>query len=275
MILKKHGFHFTKALGQNFLTDEAVPGEIARLSGLNKDVGVIEIGAGMGTLTAALADYAKKVTALEIDKSLLPVLADTLKDFSNIEIINSDILKTDLAALKDEHFGDMPVFVCANLPYYITTPVIMYLLESKLPFEAITVMVQEEVARRLCANADTADYGSISVAVRYYTEPEIVLRVPKEAFVPMPKVNSAVVRMKIRKAPAVTISDEKDFFVLVRSAFAQRRKTFVNSVCNTLPALTKENVILALKTCGLSENIRGEALNIDEFARLSNILFKK
>lgn len=237
-------------------------------------MGVIEIGAGMGTLTAALSEVAGKVAALELDRSLLPVLDDTLNGFTNINVIHGDILKTDLDALIKTQFPDMSVAVCANLPYYITTPVIMYLLESRIPLESITVMVQREVALRLCAEAATPDYGSISVAVRYYAEPEIVLSVPAASFLPQPKVDSAVVKMTIRKTPAVTVSDEKTFFMLVRAAFAQRRKTFANSVSATFPGICKENVISALKTCGLDENIRGEAININNFARLHNELFK-
>lgn len=229
----------------------------------------------MGTLTAELSKVSKKVVALEIDRSLLPVLDDTLKEFKNIEIVNNDILKTDLYELINKHFYNMPVSVCANLPYYITTPVIMYLLESRIPFLSVTVMVQREVGKRLCAKAGTSDYGAVSLAVEYYTKAEIVLEVPASSFVPAPKVNSAVVKMTLREKPAVEVSDEKTFFLLIKAAFSQRRKTFVNSVCNTLQNLSKENVISALKTCGLNENIRGEEINIEKFASLHNKLFKK
>ncbi len=274
-ILKKHGFHFSKSLGQNFLTDENVPKEIARLCADDRSCGIIEIGAGMGTLTRELSKVCKKVVSLEIDTALIPVLKETLAECENVTVINADVLKTDIKKLAEDNFPDMDVYIAANLPYYITTPVIMHILESGAPVKAMTVMVQREVAKRLCADEKSSDYGAISLAVAYTAEPQILFDVPPQSFIPQPSVYSSVVKMTLRDTPLVAPKSPENFFKLIKAAFACRRKTFVNSVCATLPELKKENVTEALKSCNLAENIRGEAINIRDFASLSDLLFKK
>ncbi len=266
-ILARHGFHFSKALGQNFIVNPSVCPRMADESGIDETCGVIEIGAGIGVLTAELAKRAKKVVVIEIDTKLLPILDETLKDFDNIEIINQDVLKTDLAALIKEKFDGMPVYVCANLPYYITSPVIMTLLESRLPIEAVTVMVQKEAAQRLCAPVGSRLSGAVTVAVDYYAEAQKLFDVSAGSFMPAPKVDSCVIRMDIRKEPEIEISDEKLFFRMVHAAFGQRRKTAANSI-SAGSGIPKDIVIKAIEECGFEPSVRAEGLNMAELANL-------
>lgn len=266
-ILARHGFHFSKALGQNFIVNPSVCPRMAEESGIDENCGVIEIGAGIGVLTAELAKRAKKVVVIEIDTKLLPILDETLKDFDNIEIINQDVLKTDLAALIKEKFDGMPVYVCANLPYYITSPVIMTLLESRLPIEAVTVMVQKEAAQRLCAPVGSRLSGAVTVAVDYYAEAQKLFDVSAGSFMPAPKVDSCVIRMDIRKEPEIEISDEKLFFGMVHAAFGQRRKTAANSI-SAGSGIPKDIVIKAIEECGFEPSVRAEGLNMAELADL-------
>ncbi len=267
-ILGRHGFHFSKALGQNFIVNPSVCPRMAEESGIDETCGVIEIGAGIGVLTAELAKRAKKVVCVELDTRLLPILAETLADFDNIEIINQDVLKTDLAALIEEKFKGMPVYVCANLPYYITSPVIMTLLESRLPIEAITVMVQREAAQRLCAPVGSRLSGAVTVAVDYYAEAKKLFDVSAGSFMPAPKVDSAVIRMDIRKEPHIHISDEELFFRMVHAAFGQRRKTAANSISSG-SGIPKDAVIKAIEECGFEPSVRAEGLSMAELAELS------
>lgn len=271
-LLGKHGFSFSKALGQNFIIDDAVCPEMARLSGITEEDGVIEIGPGIGVLTVELAKRAKKVVAIELDTRLIPLLAETLTDHRNVEVINADVLKTDLHALIKEHFADVKkVFVCANLPYYITSPIIMYLLEANLPIEALTVMVQKEAAERLCADVGSRDAGAVTVAVDYYANAQRLFGVKNTSFMPAPKVDSEVIRLAVRKEPPVTVKNEKFFFSMVRAAFSQRRKTAANSI-GSLMGISKENIYAALDKAGLDRSVRAEALTMDELARLSDAL---
>ena len=240
-LAEKHGFSFSKGLGQNFLINPSVCPRIAEMGGAEAGCGVLEIGTGFGVLTAELAKRADKVAAVEIDTRLLPVLDETLSEFDNVKIINQDILKTDVAALLQEEFGSMPVSVCANLPYYITSPILMLLLESRLPITAITVMVQKETAQRLCAPVGTRESGAITVAVHYYGEPRRLFDVSRGSFMPAPKVDSAVIRIDVRKQPLDPELDEEFFFRMVRAGFSQRRKTVVNA----LSAYLKRRILLA------------------------------
>ena len=267
-ILARHGFHFSKSLGQNFIINPSVCPRMAAESGIDADSGVIEIGAGIGVLTAELAKLAKKVVCIELDKRLLPILGETLKDFDNIEIINQDVLKTDLAALIKEKFDRMPVYVCANLPYYITSPVIMTLLESRLPIEAITVMVQREAAQRLCARVGSRLSGAVTVAVDYYARAEKLFDVSAGSFMPAPKVDSSVIRMDIRKEPETELTDEKMFFKMVHAAFGQRRKTAANSISSGM-GIPKELAARAIAECGLPPAVRAEELDMRELSQLS------
>ena len=273
-ILADTGFKFSKSLGQNFLTDENVLSKIVEASEC-EGAGVIEIGPGFGTLTQRLAGKAKKVVAIEIDKTGIPVLNDNLSDFSNVKIINDDVLKCDLPRILEEEFKGERVKIAANLPYYITTPIIMHVLESKLKVDSLTVMIQKEVAMRIDARVGTKDYGALSVAVNYYAVPEIVTNVPPSAFIPQPKVSSTVIKLTMREEAPVKVSDEKGFFKVVKASFAQRRKTLLNALSNS-PAipLSKEEVRLALESAGIDEKRRGETLTIQEFANLSNEIFK-
>lgn len=270
-LLQKNGFTFKKSLGQNFLINPDVCPAMADAA-CDKDTGVIEIGPGIGVLTAELSKRAKRVTAIELDERLKKILPVTLADCDNVEIIYADVLKTDLKALIAEKFSDCTrVAVCANLPYYITSPIVMSLLESKLPIDSITVMVQKEAAERLCANVGTREAGAVSAAVSYYAEPEILFSVGKDSFMPPPKVDSAVIQLHIRENPPVKVLDEAKFFRLIRASFAQRRKTLVNTVSNTA-GIDKESIKKALAQLGLSETVRGERLTLDELAELSNLL---
>lgn len=267
-LLARHGFHFSKALGQNFIVNPSICPRMAEESGIDENCGVIEIGAGIGVLTAELAKRAKKVVVIEIDTKLLPILDETLKDFDNIEIINQDVLKTDLAALIKEKFADMPVYVCANLPYYITSPVIMALLESRLPLKAITVMVQKEAAQRLCAPVGSRLSGAVTAAVDYYAEAYKLFDVSAGSFMPAPKVDSCVIRMDIRPEPENPVSDEKLFFRMVHAAFGQRRKTAANSISSGM-GVSKEIIAKAIEECGFEPSVRAETLKMSDLAALS------
>ena len=270
-VLQKYGFVFQKRFGQNFLIDTHVLEKIIRASEITKDDFVLEIGPGIGTMTQYLADSARAVTAVEIDDALIPILQDTLKDWDNVNIIHGDILKTDIQKIADEKNQGKAIKVVANLPYYITTPIIMGLFESHVPVESITVMVQKEVADRMQTGPGSKDYGALSLAVQYYAEPEIVANVPPNCFMPRPKVGSAVIRLKRHKEPPVQVQNEKLMFRLIRASFNQRRKTMSNGLKNSQELnYTKEQVESAISACGLPLNIRGEALSLEQFAALTN-----
>jgi len=270
-LLERHGFHFSKAKGQNFLTQSWVPQQIAMEAGVDNTCGVLEIGPGIGPLTQQLCLRANKVVAVEVDQNLKPVLAETMAPHDNLEIIFGDVLKQDIAALVKEKFGDLRIKACANLPYYITSDILAALLEAKC-FEAVTVMVQKEVAQRICAKPGTAAYGAFTVFCQYYTDPEILFDVPPNCFIPQPKVTSAVLHLHVRQAPVCPVSDEKLFFKVVRGSFAQRRKTLVNGLSAVFGALSKAQLTEILVECGFSPNVRGETLSIPEFARLAEAI---
>ena len=270
-VLSKHGFNFSKALGQNFLVNPSVCPRMAENCGADEKTGVIEIGAGIGVLTAELAKRAKKVVSIELDTRLLPVLSETLSEFDNVEIVNADVMKTDLHALIKEKFQGMDVVVCANLPYYITSPIITMLLEEKLPIKAITVMIQKEAADRLSTPVGSRDSGAITVCTNYYAEVKHLFNVSRGSFMPPPNVDSTVIKLQIRPEPAVKVSDEKKFFRMVKAAFAQRRKTAVNSIASGM-GLSKNQVAEALQKSGLDVNVRAEKLTMEELAALSENL---
>ena len=268
-----NGFTFKKSLGQNFLTDLSVCERMAKRA--DKDTYVLEIGPGAGVLTKQLCREAKRVIAIEIDTRLKPILEKELAGFDNVKVIFADVLKLDLKSLIKEEFGENArVIICANLPYYITSPIIMGILCQRLPVESLTVMVQKEAAERLCAEVGDRAAGAVTAAVRYYSRPEILFLVKKESFVPAPKVDSAVINLEILNEPPVEVLDEKFFMSVVKSCFAQRRKTLLNSVSNTL-GISKETIKAALLKLGLSESVRGESLTLSNLADLSNILYKK
>ena len=269
-LLSRHGFHFSKSLGQNFLIDASIPIQIAEASGADDTCCVLEIGPGIGPLTSQLARRARKVVAVELDQTLLPVLAETLADFSNVAVISGDIMKLDLPQLVQEHFDGLTPIVCANLPYNITTPVLTKLAESGL-FHSLTVMIQKEVAQRVCAAPGAPECGAFSLLMQYYTVPELLFEVPNSCFMPPPKVTSAVVRCVTRKAPPVQVRSEEAFWRTVRAGFALRRKTLVNSL-QTGWQLPKEQLAAIVAGCGLSPTVRGEALGLEEYARLSDAL---
>ena len=271
-LLNRHGFKFSKALGQNFLINPTVCPRMAEACGADENTGVIEVGPGFGVLTAELAKRAIKVVSIELDERLLPVLDETLAEFDNVEVINSDVLKVDLHKLIEEKFSGIKVAVCANLPYYITSPVIMHLLESKLPVENITVMVQKEAAQRLCAPVGSRDAGAVTVAVDYYADAEKIFDVSAGSFMPAPKVDSSVIRLNVRKQPPIDLSDEKLFFRMVKAVFAQRRKTAANSISAGM-SLPKETVYKAIEAAGYSENVRAESFTLNELASLANEIF--
>ncbi len=272
-VLQRHGFTFSKALGQNFIVNPSVCPRIAEEGGAREGVGVLEVGAGIGVLTAELAKRADKVVCVELDTRLLPVLDETLADYDNIKIINGDILKVDLHKILEEEFGDMPVIVCANLPYYITSPVIMRLLESRLNIESVTVMVQKEAAVRLCAEVGSRDSGAVTVAVNFYSEAQKLFDVSRGSFMPAPNVDSAVIRLDIRKEVPVEVTDEKFFFSMVRSAFSQRRKTASNGISSGL-GMPKQTVIEAIENAGLPSTVRAESLTMEELGILCEELYK-
>ena len=270
-LLERHGFHFSKAKGQNFLTQSWVPQQIAEEAGVDNTCGVLEVGPGMGPLTQQLCLRANKVVAVEVDQNLKPVLAETMAPHDNLEIIFGDVLKQDIAALVREKFGDLRIKACANLPYYITSDILAALLEAKC-FETVTVMVQKEVAQRICAKPGTAAYGAFTVFCQYYTDPEILFDVPPNCFIPQPKVTSAILHLKVRKEPVCPVSDEKLFFKVVRGSFAQRRKTLINGLSAVFGSLSKAQLTEILVDCGFSPNVRGETLSIPEFARLADAI---
>lgn len=272
-ILQKYNFNFQKKFGQNFLIDEHVLDKIIRAAEITKDDYVLEIGPGIGTMTQYLACAAREVTAVEIDRALIPILEDTLKEYDNVSIINEDILKVDIAALAKEKNGGRPIKVVANLPYYITTPIIMGLFESHVPLGSITVMVQKEVADRMQVGPGTKDYGALSLAVQYYAEPYIVANVPPNCFMPRPAVGSAVIRLTRHQKPPVEVMDEKLMFRLIRASFNQRRKTLANGLKNSGELnLSKEVITAAIEKLRKGSSVRGETLDLEEFARLANII---
>ena len=273
-LLAKYGFHFSKSKGQNFLTQRWVPERIVRASGIDKTCGVIEIGPGFGPLTQELCQKAGKVVAIEVDQTLQPVLRETVGEFSNLEILFADALKTDLPAMVAEEFSGLRPVACANLPYYITSPVLTKLLESRC-FSLITVMVQKEVAQRICAAPGSGDYSAFTVLCNYHAQPELLFDVPASCFLPQPKVTSAVVCLKVRTEPPAELLDERTFFRTVRAAFAQRRKTLLNALSSGFSELGKSELAETLHTCGISPMVRGETLDIPSFAILSNALYRR
>lgn len=273
-LLSRHGFNFSKALGQNFLINPSVCPRMAEYCGAQKGVGVIEIGPGFGVLTHELCKLADKVISIELDKRLVPVLAETMVEHDNFKLINEDVLKVDLHKLIEEEFKGMRVVVCANLPYYITSPVIMKLLEEKLDIDSITVMVQKEAAQRLCAKVGTRDSSAITVAVNYYSEPSLLFHVSSGSFMPAPKVDSAVIRLDISDKPRVECKSEKTFFKVVKGAFAQRRKTVVNSISSSL-GLSKAYVESALTDNGISKTVRAEQLSLSDFAKIADSIYER
>lgn len=271
-ILSKHGFTFSKAMGQNFLVNPSVCPRMAQLSGADENTGVIEIGPGIGVLTNELCKIARKVVSIELDTRLMPVLEETLAEHENFKVINADVMKVDLHKLIEEEFQGMEVVVCANLPYYITSPIIMKLLEDKLPIKALTVMVQKEAADRLCAEVSSRESGAVTVAVNYYSEAEKLFGVSRGSFMPAPNVDSAVIKLNVAKKPRVDVKDEKLFFRMVKSAFGQRRKTISNSVTSGL-SLSKDAFKIACENAGISPTARAEALTLEELARLANAIY--
>lgn len=266
-IMSRHGLNFSKSLGQNFIIDPEVCPEIVRQSGIDEQCGVIEIGPGIGVLTVEIAKKAKKVVCIELDKRLLPVLDETLGGFKNVEVVNADVMKVDLKALIDEKFGSMPVRVCANLPYYITSPVIMNLLECRLPLESITVMVQKEAGDRLCAPVGSRDAGAVTAAVNFYARAQKLFFVGRNSFLPAPSVDSVVINLELRKEKPVSVENEKIFFRLIRAAFGQRRKTALNSISSGM-GIPKESTAKILRGAGFDTNVRAENFSLEDFARL-------
>lgn len=270
-LLSRHGFHFSRSMGQNFLIQSWVPEGLVEGAGVSGSNGVLEIGPGIGPLTVRLSAAAGRVVAVELDRALLPVLAETLGGRDNVEVISGDILKLDIPALVDEKLAGLEPMACANLPYNITTPVITALIEAKR-FSCIAVMIQREVARRICAAPGSPDYGAFSVYCQYHTEPELLFDVGPECFIPAPKVTSSVIRMRPLPSPPVPVKDEVRFFRVVKAAFGQRRKTLLNALSAGLPSLSREAVKAAVAACGLPDNVRGERLGIPEFAALTEAL---
>ena len=273
-IFERHGFSFNKNLGQNFLVNPSVCPKIAEMGNARQGWGILEIGTGVGVLTHELAKRAEKVAAIEIDSRLISVLEETLAEHDNVKIINEDVMKADLAKIISENFAGLKVGVCANLPYYITSPVIMLLLESRLPIDSITVMVQKEAGKRLCAEMGTRDAGAVTAAVRYYSEPKLLFNVSRGSFMPAPNVDSCVIRLDVKKETELEISDEAFFFKVVRGAFSQRRKNICNSISSAL-GLPKQTVTEAVTAAGISETARAEQLKMTEFAAIAEKLQTK
>ena len=275
-VLKKYQFSFQKKFGQNFLIDTHVLDKIVKAAEITKEDMVLEIGPGIGTMTQYLAEAARKVIAVEIDKNLIPILSDTLSDYENVRIINDDILKVDIQKLVDEENDGRPIKVVANLPYYITTPIIMGLFENHIPAKSITVMVQKEVAERMQTGPGNKDYGALSLAVQYYAEPYIVANVPPNCFMPRPKVGSAVIRLTLHDKPPVEVLDERLMFDIIRASFNQRRKTLANGLKNSDKFdFSKETITEIVESLGKGAGVRGETLTLEEFASLSNMLCKR
>lgn len=272
-IMESSGFSFSKALGQNFIVNPSVCPRMAQMCGADKECGVLEVGPGIGVLTNELCKVAKKVVAIELDKRLPEILAKTLSDHDNVKIISGDVMELDLHKLIEEEFQGMDVVVCANLPYYITSPVIMKLLEEKLPIKALTVMVQKEAADRLCAELGTRASGAVTAAVRYYSEPKLLFKVSAGSFMPAPKVDSAVIRLDVRENPSVELRSEKLFFRVVKASFAQRRKTVVNSISSSL-SMDKAVVAQVMEQAGLNPLARAEQLTLEDFTSLANALWE-
>ena len=272
-LLNRHGFHFSKALGQNFLIDGSVPLRIAEGCEPDGATGVLEIGPGIGPLTQQLAQRAAKVVSVELDRRLYPVLGETMAAYDNFTLVEGDIMKCDLAALVEEHFGGLRPILCANLPYNITTPLLTRVVESGL-FDSVTVLIQKEVAQRICAKPGTADYGAFSLLMQYYTEPEMLFTVPNTCFLPPPKVTSAVIHCPARKEPPVKVKSEASLWRAVKAGFAQRRKTLVNSLQSGYP-LPKDVLAEAIAACGLPADVRGEKLSLADYARLADALVEK
>ena len=273
-VLQKYHFNFQKKFGQNFLINTSILEEIIDAAEITREDFVLEIGPGIGTMTQYLACAARKVVAVEIDKALIPILEDTLSDYDNARVINNDVLKVDIAKLAEEENGGKPIKVVANLPYYITTPIIMGLFENHVPIKSITVMVQKEVADRMQVGPGTKDYGALSLAVQYYAKPYIVANVPPNCFMPRPKVGSAVIRLERYEEPPVKVKDEKLMFRIIRASFNQRRKTLANGLKNSAELdYTKEEIEAAIETLGRGASIRGEALTLEEFAKLADFLY--
>lgn len=270
-VLSRHGFSFSKGLGQNFLINPTVCPRMAEMGNAQPGWGMIEIGAGVGVLTAELAQRADKVVCIEIDSRLLPILDETLAEYDNIKIVNQDVLKVDLHKLIAEEFPNMPVAVCANLPYYITSPIIMNLLESRLPISSLTVMVQKEAAQRICAMPGSREVGAVSIAVRYYCEPKVLFQVSRGSFMPAPDVDSTVIRLDIRKQPEVDVKREEDFFRVVKAAFSQRRKTLSNTLSSGL-SMNKTQIAELLERASVASNLRAEQLSMQQFADIANAL---
>ncbi len=275
-VLQKYNFNFQKKFGQNFLIDTTVLERIISSAEITKEDCVLEIGPGIGTMTQYLAESAGEVVAVEIDKALIPILEDTLSAYDNVTVINDDILKVDINKIVEEKNSGKPIKVVANLPYYITTPIIMGLFESHVPLKSITIMVQKEVADRMQVGPGTKDYGALSLAVQYYAKPQIVANVPPNCFIPRPNVGSAVIRLTRYDQPPVRVEDESRMFALIRASFNQRRKTLVNGLTNAAGLqVTKEEVLEALEAMGLPATVRGETFTLEQFATLSNLLTKK
>lgn len=272
-LMERNGFTFSKALGQNFIVNPSVCPKIAELGGVTSETGVIEIGAGIGVLTAELCRQARKVVCIEIDQRLLPILDETLAEFNNVTILNADVLKVDLLGLIDREFAGMEVVVCANLPYYITSPIIMALLEQRLPIRAITVMVQKEAAQRICAPPGTRECGAISAAICYYSRPRVLFQVSRGSFMPAPEVDSTVIRLDVHQEPPVQVADEATLFRVVRGAFGQRRKTILNTLSGAL-GLPKDRVRELLGAAEIPENARAEALALEDFGRIANLVYQ-
>ncbi len=272
-VIEKYNLSIQKKFGQNFLIDDSVLSRTVEAAGVTKEDTVLEIGPGIGTMTQYIAESAGKVIAVEIDRMLIPILADTLSDYDNVKVINEDILKVDIEKIVQEENGGKPIKVVANLPYYITTPILMRLLESELPIESITVMVQKEVADRMAEKPGSKDYGALSLAIQYYTEPSMVQIVSPSCFIPQPGVDSAVIHLKCHKNPPVETKDSKFLFSVIRAAFSQRRKTLANGVTNGNLGLSREQVVAALEKLSINPSIRGEKLSLQEFADISNLLY--
>lgn len=275
-VLQKYNFNFQKKFGQNFLIDTHVLDKIINAAEITKEDFVLEIGPGIGTMTQYLCENAREVVAVEIDKNLIPILEDTLKEYDNVTVINEDVLKVDINKLAEEKNNKKPIKVVANLPYYITTPIIMGLFESHVPIDSITIMVQKEVAERMQVGPGTKEYGALSLAVQYYAKPEIIANVPPNCFMPRPKVGSAVIRLTRHKETPVQVKDEKLMFRIIRASFNQRRKTLVNGLKNSGElSLSKEIIEESIEELGVPLTIRGEALSLEQFAMLSNIIYRK